>query len=130
MKIKRRDFLKGAAGSIALLSLDSTPVKAKTVVALPPEALGILYDSTLCIGCNACMAACKDANNMEPEFTGDQQIWDNPQDLSANTLNVIKKFTDGTGEKKTGLKMAMLLLKDIAYTVLIPPVLRPARYLP
>lgn len=100
MKMKRRDFLKCAAASSLLLSLESRPAAARTVVALPPDALGILYDSTLCIGCNACMTACKDANAMEPEFSGDQRIWDNPQDLSANTLNIIKKFSDGTGEKK------------------------------
>jgi len=100
MKIKRRDFLKGAAGGLALLSLDAEIGHARSVQALPPEALGILYDSTLCVGCNACMPACKKANNMEPDFYGDQEIWDNPQDLSANTLNVIKKFSDGTGAIK------------------------------
>jgi len=100
MKIKRRDFLKGAAGSLALLSLDAQDVKARTVQALPPDAVGILFDSTLCVGCNACMTACKKANNMLPDFTDGQDIWDKPQDLSPNTLNVIKKFTQGSGEKK------------------------------
>lgn len=100
MKIKRRDFLKGAAGSMALLALDRQDAQARTVQALPPEALGILYDSTLCVGCNACMTACKKANNMPPDFTDGQDIWDQPIDLSPNTLNVIKKFTNGTGETK------------------------------
>ncbi len=100
MKIKRRDFLKGAAGSLALLSLDVDSSQARTVQALPPDAVGILYDSTLCVGCNACMPACKRANNMQPDFTGDQEVWDNPQDLSSDTLNIIKKFSNGTGEEK------------------------------
>ncbi len=100
MTIKRRDFLKGAAGSIAILALDGQSAHARTVQALPPEALGILYDSTLCVGCNACMAGCKKANNMPPDFVGEQDIWDQPVDLSPNTLNIIKKFTNGTGETK------------------------------
>ena len=70
MKMKRRDFLKGAAGGLALLSLDGQGAQARTVEALPPDALGILYDSTLCVGCNSCMAACKEANSMEPEQVG------------------------------------------------------------
>jgi len=100
MKMKRRDFLKGAAGGLALLTLDSKLVDARMVEALPPDALGILYDSTLCVGCNACMPACKKANSMNPEMTGDQQLWDNPQDLSASTLNIIKRFSSGSGEHK------------------------------
>jgi Fe-S-cluster-containing dehydrogenase component len=100
MKMKRRDFIKGAAGGLALLTLDSKLVDARMVEALPPDALGILYDSTLCVGCNACMSACKKANSMNPEMTGDQHLWDNPQDLSASTLNIIKRFSSGTGEHK------------------------------
>ncbi len=28
----------------------------------------MLYDSTLCIGCKACVAACKAANDMPPDI--------------------------------------------------------------
>jgi Fe-S-cluster-containing dehydrogenase component len=37
---------------------------------------------------------------MEPELTGNQEIWDNPQDLSSKTLNVIKKFSHGSSATK------------------------------
>lgn len=100
MKMKRRDFLKGAAGSLALLTLDGQVVDARTVEALPPNALGILYDSTLCVGCNACMSACKDANSMQAELGQGNTIWDKPQDLSSKTLNIIKKFSSGKGVNK------------------------------
>ena len=63
MKMKRRDLLKGMAGGLALAVLDAPgESEARTIQALPPEALGILYDSTLCVGCNACMAACNSAD--------------------------------------------------------------------
>ncbi len=37
---------------------------------------------------------------MPYEHTGDQEIWDNPHDLSARTLNIIKKYSHGTGKVK------------------------------
>jgi Fe-S-cluster-containing dehydrogenase component len=99
MKMKRRDFFKGAAGSIAVLGLDGRVVDAASVKELPPNALGILYDSTLCVGCNACVVACKQANDMPPEMH-DQQTWDKADDLSSKTLNIIKCYSNGTGEHK------------------------------
>ena len=100
MKIRRRDFLKGLAGSAVL----GAACRPESVAAREKErldtALGMLLDATLCIGCQSCMVACKQANNMPYEFSGDQRIWDNPQDLSSKTLNVIKKYSDGSAEHK------------------------------
>jgi Fe-S-cluster-containing dehydrogenase component len=96
MSIKRRDFLKTAAGSSLLLAAGtSTAWGASAQDELPPKALGILYDSNLCIGCQACMTACKRANDMPAEHSGPNSIWDNPLDLSAKTLNIIKMYTSG-----------------------------------
>jgi len=67
--------------------------------ALSPEALGILYDSTLCVGCQACMAACKESNRLPPENTHGG-LWDRPPDLSATTLNIIKRYSAGSGAQK------------------------------
>ncbi|HJV79303.1 hydrogenase 2 operon protein HybA [Noviherbaspirillum sp.] len=99
MTIDRRDFLKGALGGGALLAT-ATSVEARDNKPMPPEAVGLLFDSTLCIGCKACVAACKEANGMPPEFSTEDQLWDTPLDLSGNTLNVIKLYKNGTGEKK------------------------------
>jgi Fe-S-cluster-containing dehydrogenase component len=65
-----------------------------------PDALGILYDATLCVGCQACMVSCKKANNMPMEFSGSQRQWDNPVDLSSKTLNIIKEYENGTAKVK------------------------------
>lgn len=99
-KIKRRDFLKGAAGSVALLSVGVQPAEAATAPERGSEHVGILYDSTLCVGCNACMPACKDANGMDYDPKGGSITLDNANDLSEKTLNIIKRFVDGTGETK------------------------------
>ncbi|GAB3547516.1 hydrogenase 2 operon protein HybA [Noviherbaspirillum agri] len=99
MSMDRRDFLKGALGGGALLAT-STTVEARDNKPMPPEAIGLLFDSTLCIGCKACVAACKEANDMPPEFSGSEPLWDTPLDLSGKTLNVIKLYKNGTAEKK------------------------------
>jgi len=54
MDIKRRDFLKGIAGGAALALAQPALALAREKSRLP-DAAGILYDATLCIGCKACM---------------------------------------------------------------------------
>lgn len=99
MKIKRRDFLKGFAAGGLLLAADADPAQAQRAgKELPPKAMGILYDATLCVGCKVCMHACKQANNMPVEHGKDDKLWDSPPDLSSKTLNVIKRYGEG-GEK-------------------------------
>lgn len=70
-----------------------------------PEALGLLYDSTLCVGCKACVAGCKAENGKPVEISADQRAWnkgtwDTPKDLSAETYNIIKVYRDGSMEQK------------------------------
>ena len=98
MALNRRDFLKmSAAGVGGALCSNNAHAVQREPKKLPPEAVGMLYDSTLCIGCKACMAACKQANGMPPEQTGEADVmWDTPIELSGKTLNVIKVYRDET----------------------------------
>ncbi len=111
MSINRRDFLKLTAASGLLLATDAKPGMAAGGAALPPGAVGFLYDSTLCIGCKSCMFNCKKYNTMSGgalytedgrsmlEFDGPMQIWDAPRDLSSKTLNIIKAYRGPDGEQ-------------------------------
>ncbi len=98
----RRNFLRGAlAATGAIVGAGSTaPVQARETYSVPPEGLGLLYDATLCIGCKACVAACKEANNNPPEFSTVDKLWDTPLDTSGNTFNLIKMYRNGTMETK------------------------------
>lgn len=69
-------------------------VSARSAKSLSPGALGILYDATQCVGCLACVAACKEANQMPPEFSGPEKLWDSPLGLSAKTRNVIALYKE------------------------------------
>lgn len=109
MAINRRDFLKLSAGSGLLLASDITPGFAASKP-LPPGAVGILYDATLCIGCKSCMVNCKKHNAMEGgglykegrgipyEYNDANQLYDAPNDLSDKSLSIIKEYTGGHGE--------------------------------
>ncbi len=98
----RRKFFKASAAGAAALAAGAAacPALARENKQLPPEAVGLLYDATLCVGCKACVAACKEANGMPPEFSAQEQLWDTPLDLSGKTLNVIKVYRDGAADKK------------------------------
>ncbi|MCX7171805.1 MAG: hydrogenase 2 operon protein HybA [Proteobacteria bacterium] len=100
----RRHFFKASlAGSAALAAGAATcPLQARETNTISPDALGLLYDATLCVGCKACVAACKQANEMPPEFQAntEQPYWDMPLDISGKTLTVIKVYRHGTMDKK------------------------------
>ncbi|HSO23805.1 MAG TPA: hydrogenase 2 operon protein HybA, partial [Chondromyces sp.] len=51
----------------------------------------MLYDATRCIGCQACVTACKNANNLP----GNR--YDPPRDLNGYTKNIIKLYKDEDG---------------------------------
>jgi Fe-S-cluster-containing dehydrogenase component len=98
----RRDFLKGVLASSAALTAATVapPACARETLSVPTGALGLLYDATLCIGCKACVAACKEVNNNPPEFSTEDHLWDTPLDTSGYTFNLIKMYRNGSMETK------------------------------
>ncbi|MBL8626993.1 MAG: hydrogenase 2 operon protein HybA [Myxococcales bacterium] len=102
--LTRRNLLKGIAGGAGAVA--ATPLckeaQARGAHQLPDDAVGLLYDGTLCIGCRACMSACKEANDMPAEHTALAigNYWDAPLDISGKTLNVIKAYRSGTATHK------------------------------
>jgi Fe-S-cluster-containing dehydrogenase component len=95
MSLRRRDFIKGVAGGGLLLLGGTGEALAREHKTLGDQALGLLYDSTKCIGCKACVAGCKQANDRPPEHTSPDGLWDDPIDLSADTWNIIKMHREG-----------------------------------
>jgi len=97
--MNRRDFLKAAAGGAATLCSGGV-ANARPNLEPAENAVGMLFDSTLCVGCKACVAKCKEVNDMPPVLEGDLDTWDSARDLSADTLNVIKVYRNGTAAVK------------------------------
>lgn len=92
----RRNFFKSSLGAAAAMVASPT-VKARPNLDPASEAVGMLYDATLCVGCKACVSKCKEVNGMPPVPMGEDVQSDFALDLSAQTLNVIKIHTEGKG---------------------------------
>ena len=96
----RRSFLKAVAGGGAGLLATTAAVSASTQP-INNREWGMLYDATRCVGCKACMAACKRVNGdtgalayEQAEFDSDA-LWDAPKDLSGDTRTIIKLQKEG-----------------------------------
>jgi Fe-S-cluster-containing dehydrogenase component len=97
----RRSFLKTLGfGGAALVSGAAGLARAGEHGIVNNEALGMLYDATICVGCKACMTACKRVNGdfgnlaFEKASFDPDGLWDAPQDLSGSTRTLIKLYKE------------------------------------
>jgi Fe-S-cluster-containing dehydrogenase component len=109
MSFSRRSLLKGAVAAGAATTLVGR-AEAREHVEPSAEAVGMLYDSTRCIGCRACVTKCKEANGL-PYSRSDDAIYDAPQDLDSNTKNIIKVLAAG-GDKFSFVKQQCMHCVD------------------
>jgi Fe-S-cluster-containing dehydrogenase component len=110
MPISRRDLLKGAVVAGATSALVGT-AEARDEAAVGPDAVGMLFDSTLCVGCRACQSACKVANDLPADkVEANGGVYDAPSDLNGTTKNVIK--LQGTGDKGQYMKQQCMHCVD------------------
>ena len=104
MEFTRRQALKslgtgaavvGASGFVSTTALAENWGDKKEA---PPHAIGLLYDTTRCIGCQSCVAACNEANNLEGDLRADR-IHHTANDLNSFAKNIIKLYkpADGSG---------------------------------
>jgi formate dehydrogenase iron-sulfur subunit len=92
MKLTRRTFFKVNAVGVAGLALKPEPAAASTVAA-DPNGPAILVDTTKCIGCRGCEAACAEANGLpEPELSGDDRVYDRHRSTSPEHFTVVNRY--------------------------------------
>ncbi len=100
MKLTRRAFL--VANAIGAAAVVSRPrgASASTAPGASPDARAVLVDTTRCIGCRACEAACSEANgNAEPALLGDDRVFDRRRDTDPQAFTVVNRGAaseDGT----------------------------------
>src|SRR6478752_4055507 len=86
-------FVGGAA--VAGVSTATRTASAAVLPTPPADAVGLLYDATLCIGCKTCTVACREANGLAADTTGSSnRLYQAPVDLSARAKTVIKLYHD------------------------------------
>jgi formate dehydrogenase beta subunit len=97
MDISRRSALKAmvaATATTAVAALGTTQAEAAEVTAASPDAVGLLYDATMCVGCKTCMIACDKANNITPDTAATDGRVNMPPDLNEHAINIIKVYKD------------------------------------
>jgi Fe-S-cluster-containing dehydrogenase component len=96
MNINRRDFLKiGLAGSAVLIG---SPKETLASEYFPgwPDRFGVLTDTTLCIGCRTCEAACNEAHKLPPPQVpfDDYSVFEKIRRMDAGAYTVVNRFTN------------------------------------
>jgi formate dehydrogenase beta subunit len=102
MKVNRRTALKALAVGGATVVGARAVVKAAPhhIEATDEKRVAMLYDTTLCIGCKACVVACAEANGLAPDTQESNGMYQMPRYLNDKTKNIIKLYND----PKTGLR--------------------------
>jgi Fe-S-cluster-containing dehydrogenase component len=99
----RRGFLKSVGtGACAFALAPVAEASSGAEAHVNNEELGMLYDATKCVGCKACMSACKRVNNDGGNLECDRAkfdknetpLWDAPEDLSGNNRTIIKLYKE------------------------------------
>ncbi|ADM99255.1 hydrogenase 2 operon protein HybA [Dickeya dadantii] len=103
--MNRRNFFKLASAGALLAGTPLATEAAATNRPPIPGSLGMLYDSTLCVGCQACVSKCQQVNKLDykPDSTvyaGGAATWSNNDKLSPYTNNIIQVWRSGDGKNK------------------------------
>ncbi len=76
----------------------------------------MLYDSTLCVGCQACVTKCQDINFPARNPEGEQTRSNNDK-LSPYTNNIIQVWRSGTGVNKDQGRERLCLHQETVYAL-------------
>jgi formate dehydrogenase iron-sulfur subunit len=103
MKVSRRGFIQ-IAGVAAGAGLAASSARAST----PDDDTlpGVLVDTTRCVGCRACEAACAEANELPPPPEG-EQVLRSARNTSTTAFTVINRADAPGGGDRFGKKQCM-----------------------
>ncbi|HWC66165.1 MAG TPA: 4Fe-4S binding protein, partial [Thermoanaerobaculia bacterium] len=105
MSVDRRNLFKGIASAGAAAVAGGGTAQARRLRPMAPaDAMGLLYDTSLCIGCKSCVVACREANGTKPETKSSGGLWDAPMDLDGQTKTVIKLYKSPDGVQRSYFK--------------------------
>jgi Fe-S-cluster-containing dehydrogenase component len=110
MKLSRRTLLKGLAAATAATRARRAGARERR--SATSASVGMLYDSTRCIGCRACVTRCREANDL-PASRSAEKLYDAPLDLDGTTKNIIK-LADLTGGRYAFVKAQCMHCVDPA----------------
>lgn len=95
----RRDFLKkSAALGAAAAAVSTSKAKAGPMNILSPDRMGVLVDTTVCVGCRNCEWACKEAHSLPAgnlESYEDRKILESKRRPDNTALTVVNEYSPG-----------------------------------
>jgi formate dehydrogenase iron-sulfur subunit len=104
MSLTRRRFLgwMGAAGAGTLLG-QRAEAAANVHFKGYPDSFAVLHDTTLCVGCRACEAACNTVNELPPPNRPfkDLSVLDTLRRTTSKTYTVVNRFQTDSQSPKT-----------------------------
>ena len=101
MDINRRSFLKVLGGGMAgaVLGNSLLPKRLKAAEIAPPKQFsGVLVDTTRCVGCRSCEAACADAHGLPAPDTSDESVFKKGRQTTVEQWTVVNRFNTEKGE--------------------------------
>ena len=94
MKLTRRTFFKVSAIGATTMAGAAAPASASTAAPAGEDSRAVLVDTTKCVGCRACEAACAEANHLTgPAMTGDDRVFEARRDTDQRTFTVVNRYT-------------------------------------
>ncbi len=88
-------ILQAGAAAAVIVPKAQARVAEDQIRYAPKGAYAMLYDTTLCIGCKACVTACNEANQLRPDPGYSKyinNIYEAPPSLNSQTKNIIKLY--------------------------------------
>ncbi|RLB02735.1 MAG: 4Fe-4S dicluster domain-containing protein [Deltaproteobacteria bacterium] len=93
----RRTFLKTLGAGIVGLSLTPSGVMAKMADGRV-EFMGVLVDTTRCIGCRSCELACAEANGLPLPDIEDDSVFEHERRTTVTQWTVVNRYETEKGE--------------------------------
>ena len=100
MKLDRRKFLKlgvvTGAGAVGLSGASDGRAEAGEAEE-EEEFVGVLHDTTRCIGCRKCEAGCAEANGLPVPDIDDKTVFHKVRDMGTDAWTVVNRFETDKG---------------------------------
>ncbi len=117
--MNRRNFIKAAScGALLTGALPSVSHAAAENRPPIPGSLGMLYDSTLCVGCQACVTKCQDINFPERNPQGNRLV-EQRQTVARIPITSFRCGPAAQGQQRPGRRMATRTLRNSVCTASI-----------
>jgi Fe-S-cluster-containing dehydrogenase component len=101
MGIDRRTFLKGLGAGIAGIAPVSSLLPGRVEATEAPankEFMGVLVDTTRCVGCRTCEQACAEAHNLPIPDISDASAFEKIRQTSETKWAVVNRYKTEKGE--------------------------------